>query len=161
MKHLTKRWFCPTKIMWLNAKACSKLVRFSLFGGSPIELVEAWKWKLKKGRLRIQGHWNWNIACFKTFCTRKAIGPNKTSWVPGLISSDVNETFSLETETRPRPFKTKTETFFEMSQTVQPVMLCFVHLLRKTSATVLQKLSRHFPKDCMSAIDFKKNSSSV
>jgi len=55
------------------------------------------------------------------------------------------ETFSFETETRPRPFETQTETFFEMSQTVQPVKLlasnfyklcCVFHLLRKTQLSV-------------------------
>ena len=42
-----------------------------------------------------------------------------------VCGRDVNETFSFKTETRPRPFETKTETFFEMSQTVglQPAKL--------------------------------------
>jgi len=75
---------------------------------------------------------------------------------------DVNETFSFETETFKSLFETKpsqifprpsilatrpeTETFFEMSQMVQPVkllasncyklMLCFVHSLRKTQFSI-------------------------
>jgi len=57
--------------------------------------------------------------------------------------------------------ETETETFFEMSQTVQPVKLLasncyklscvsFIYYAKHSSvsATVLQKLSRHFPKDC-------------
>jgi len=88
--------------------------------------------------------------------------PPQTSVVSILVHGrDVNESSSFETETRPRPFETQTEPFFEMSQTVQPVKLlasncyelCFVLFIyyakhSSISATVLQKLSRYFPKDC-------------
>jgi len=84
--------------------------------------------------------------------------------VLAVSTRDVNETFSLETETRPRPrpFETQTETFYEMSQMVQPVKLLasncyklccdsFIYYAKHSSVSSncpIQKLSLHFPKDC-------------
>ena len=87
--------------------------------------------------------------------------PHRPFPIASSINQGCNETFSFETETRLRPFETQTETFFKMSQTVQPVKLLasncyklccvsFIYYAKHSSVspTVLQKLSRHFPKDC-------------